>query len=205
MRILIACEQSGLVREAFRKLGHEAFSCDIVPSEIPGHHIQDDVRNHFNEGWDMMIAFPPCTYLAISGAAYFSKRLHEQKEALCFVSSLMNAPIDRIAIENPVGVINSKIRRPDQIVHPFYFGDPIRKATCLWLNGLPRLVPTKIVKPDLISTGDGKVYSLHHYNSWGMPAEERRKFRSRTSPGVAHAMAEQWQFPTEPFQTSIAL
>ena len=146
MRILIACEFSGIVREAFRLKGHEAWSCDLLPSEIEGQHIQGDVLAHLDGGWDMMIAHPPCTHLAVSGARWFKEKRTEQLEALEFVQKLLEAPIPRIALENPISIISSKIRKPDQIIQPWQFGHPESKKTCLWLKGLPKLQPTKILE-----------------------------------------------------------
>jgi len=144
MKVLIACEYSGIVREAFKKKGHDALSCDLLPSEIPGKHYQGKVEDIIGEGWDLMIAHPPCTHLAVSGARWFKDKRREQGEALAFVQYLLNAPIPRIALENPVSIISSKIRKPDQIIQPWQFGHGETKATCLWLKGLPKLVPTNI-------------------------------------------------------------
>ena len=148
MKILVACEESQAVCIEFRKRGHEAFSCDILPCSggHPEWHIQDDVLKHLNDGWDMMIAFPPCTHLAVSGARWFKDKQKEQKEALNFVRLLMNAPIKRICIENPVSIISTKITKPDQIIQPWQYGDGETKATCLWLKNLPKLESTNIVK-----------------------------------------------------------
>src|SRR6478736_4889226 len=180
MKVLIACEFSGIVREAFRKRGYDAWSCDLLPTEIEGNHIQDDVVNHLNEGWDLMIAHPPCTYLAVSGARWFKEKAAEQAEALDFVRMLMDAPVARIAIENPISIISSRIRKPDQIIQPWQFGHGEVKATCLWLKGLPKLVPTDIV--------DGRVPRVHYAS----PGPDRWKERSRTMAGIAEAMADQW-------------
>ena len=139
MKILIACEYSGTVREAFSKLGHDAWSCDILETEIPGNHLQCDVREILDDGWDMMIAHPPCTHLAVSGARWFKDKKVEQAEALEFVRLLLNAPIERIALENPISIISSHIRKPDQIIQPWQFGHGETKATCLWLKNLPKL------------------------------------------------------------------
>lgn len=182
MRILIACEFSGIVREAFKKLGHDAWSCDLLPSEIPGQHIQDDVLKHLDEGWDMMIAHPPCTHLAVSGARWFKDKKKEQQEALEFVKKLWNAPITKIAIENPISVISSKMSKPDQIIQPWMFGHGETKATCLWLKNLPKLKPTNIV--------DGRKARVHRAS----PGPDRWKERSRTLQGVADAMAAQWNY-----------
>lgn len=179
MRILIACEFSGIVRDAFIRRGHEAVSCDLLPTEAVGPHIQDDVRNHLS-GWDMMIAFPPCTHLAVSGARWFKDKKKEQEEALDFVRTLMDAPIERVCIENPISIISTKIRKPDQIIQPWMFGHGETKATCLWLRNLSSLVPTDIV--------DGRTPRVHYAS----PGPDRWKERSRTLPGIAEAMAAQW-------------
>jgi len=186
MKILIACEYSGTVREAFSKLGHDAWSCDILETEIPGNHLQCDVREILRDGWDMMIAHPPCTHLAVSGARWFKDKKVEQAEALEFVRLLLNAPIERIALENPISIISSHIRKPDQIIQPWQFGHGETKATCLWLQNLPKLQPTNIV--------EGREQRI-----WKMPPGENRwKERSRTFEGIAQAMANQWgNLPTE--------
>lgn len=182
MKILIACEFSGIVREAFAKQGHDAWSCDFLPSEIPGQHYQTDVRDHIwlPHQWDLLIAFPPCTHLASSGARWFKEKRGEQEAALVFVRELMDAPVTRIAIENPIGVISSRLRKPDQIIHPWQFGHGETKATCLWLKGLCRLTPTRIV--------DGRTPRVHHEPA----SKDRWKNRSRTYQGIADAMAQQW-------------
>ena len=149
MRVLIACEYSGIVREAFTKLGHDAWSCDLLETDIPGQHLVGDVRSYLSASagwsWDLMIAHPPCTHLAVSGARWFSEKKKEQFEALRFVADLLDAPIPMIALENPISVISSYIRKPDQIIQPWQFGHGETKATCLWLKNLPQLVPTNIV------------------------------------------------------------
>jgi hypothetical protein len=147
MKVLIACEYSGTVRDAFTALGHEAMSCDLLPSDRPGNHYQGDVRDVLYDGWDLMIAHPPCTDLAVSGARHFSEKIADgrQQRALDFVRLLLDAPIEHIALENPISVISSKIRKPDQIIQPWQFGHGETKATCLWLKNLPSLVPTDIV------------------------------------------------------------
>ncbi len=180
MRVLVACEFSGIVRDAFLAAGHDAVSVDLLPTEAPGPHLQVDVRDVLGDGWDLMVAFPPCTYLAVSGARWWAGRQREQREALAFVETLMAAPIQRWAIENPVGRISSAIRRPDQIVQPWQFGHGETKATCLWLNGLPRLRPTRVVP--------GRVGRVH----WTPERRSRWRDRSRTLPGLALALAEQW-------------
>ena len=180
MNILVACEYSGIVRSAFVALGHNAWSCDLLPTEIPGQHYQGDVRDMLKEQWDLMIAHPPCTHLAVSGARYFYRKQAEQAEALEFVRLLMGAPIEHIAIENPISVISSRIRKPDQIIQPWQFGHGETKATCLWLKNLPKLQPSNIV--------EGREQRVHKMP----PSPERWKERSRTFQGIANAMAAQW-------------
>ena len=180
MKVLVACEYSGTVRDAFAELGHDAMSCDLLPSEKPGKHYQGDVRDVLNHGWDLMVAHPPCTHLAVSGARWFKDKVKEQAEALDFVRLLLSAPIPCIALENPVSVISSKIRKPDQIIQPWQFGHGETKSTCLWLVGLPKLFPTDVV--------DGREQRI-----WKLPpSADRWKERSRTFPGIAKAMASQW-------------
>lgn len=197
MKILVACERSGRVREAFRKNGHDAWSCDVVPADDGSmYHIQDDVLSHLNEEWDMMIAFPPCTHLAVSGARWFTegkKDIRLQQDALEFVRKLMNAPIPRIAVENPVSVISTHIRKPDQIINPYQFGDPVPKKTCLWLKNLPLLIPTNVVEPEFIIGKDGEKYSMIHYLS--QYSKDRQRIRSLMFQGIANAMADQWSLP----------
>jgi len=192
MKVLIACEFSGIVRDAFIAKGHDAWSCDLLPTEKEGPHIQDNVLKHLEDGWDLMIAFPPCTHLAISGAVWFKYKQKEQAEALEFIRKLLNANINKIALENPVGVISTKIRKPDQIIQPFWFGHEAQKQTCLWLKNLPKLIPTNIVDRGKIwVTKDGKKRG----GAWTMclpPSPDRWKIRSRTFQGIADAMAEQW-------------
>lgn len=181
MRVLVACEYSGTVRDAFLARGYDAMSCDLLPTDVPGPHYQGDVRDVLDGGWDLLIGHPPCTDLAVSGARWFaSKGQARQDEALDFVRLLMAAPIERIAIENPVSVISSRIRKPDQIVHPWMFGHGETKATCLWLKGLPLLRPTQVV--------EGRAARVHHMP----PSADRWKLRSATYAGIAAAMAEQW-------------
>lgn len=186
MRVLVACEFSGIVRDAFRARGHDAWSCDLLPTEQPGPHIQGDVLPHLGDGFDLMIAHPPCTHLAVSGARWFKDKAREQAEALDFVRALLAAPIPRIALENPVSVISSRIRKPDQIIQPWQFGTGEVKATCLWLKSLPPLVPTDVVA--------GRVARVHREP----PGPDRWRNRSRTFPGIAAAMAEQWGKPEAP-------
>lgn len=180
MKVLVACEYSATVREAFKAKGHYALSCDLLPTEIPGEHYEGDVRDILHNGWDLMIAHPPCTHLAVSGARWFKDKREEQKEALAFVQELLDAPIPRIALENPISIISSKIRKPDQIIQPWMFGHGETKATCLWLKNLPDLVPTNIV--------DGREARVHKM----APSPDRWKERSRTFKGIAQAMADQW-------------
>ncbi len=184
MKILIACEESQAVCKEFRKLGHEAYSCDILECSggHPGWHIQGDVLEQLDNGWDMMIAHPPCTHLAVSGARWFTegrKPWSLQEEALDFVRDLLNAPIKHIALENPVSVISSKIRKPDQIIQPWMFGDSFSKKTCLWLKNLPKYK-------------SGRSMPKWYAEAWKLPKEERAKLRSKTYPGIAKAIAEQW-------------
>jgi site-specific DNA-cytosine methylase len=180
MKVLVACEFSGIVREAFKAKWHDAWSCDLLPTEIPGQHIQGDVLDILNDGWDLMIARPPCTHLAVSGARWFKQKHDEQKAALYFVQSLVSVNIPRVCIENPISILSSRWRKPDQIVQPWMFGHGETKATCLWLKNLPLLKPTNIV--------DGRSNRVHREP----PGPERWKNRSRTFPGIANAMAEQW-------------
>lgn len=179
-RVLVACEYSGTVREAFAKLGHDAWSCDLLDTEIPGNHYKGDVRDMLGAGWDLMIAHPPCTHLAVSGARWFKDKQKEQSEALEFVQMLLDAEILRIALENPISIISSKIRKPDQIIQPWQFGHGETKATCLWLEFLPKLVPTNVV--------EGREQRIHKMP----PGPDRWKERSRTFKGIADAMAAQW-------------
>ena len=180
MRILVACEFSGIVREAFRARGHESLSCDLLPSERPGPHYQGDVLDLLGQAWDMLIAFPPCTYLCNSGARWWAQRQPEQQDALMFVRLLLNAPIPYIALENPVGKISTALRRPDQIIHPWEYGEEEEKKTCLWLKGLPLLQPTKLM-------------AHREQRCWRLgQSKDRSRERSRSYPGIAAAMAAQW-------------
>ncbi len=182
MRVLVACEFSGIVRDAFAARGHDAWSCDLEPTERPGKHYQQDVRDIGSRGWDLIIAHPPCRYLAVSGARWWSQRRTEQAEALEFVRYFMALGERGIptAIENPVGCISTRLRPPDQIIQPWQFSHGETKATCLWLYGLPKLKPTDIVP--------GREPRIHHMP----PSAQRARERSRTYPGIARAMAEQW-------------
>lgn len=180
MKVLIACEFSGIVREAFRAQGHDAWSCDYEPTEVPGQHILNDVRNVLDWNWDLMIAHPPCTHLASSGARWWKTRQYEQRQALDFVRLLMEADIPKIAIENPVGIISTKIRKPSQIIQPYQFGDPAMKTTCLWLKGLPPLFWSHVM-------------AERRQECWlESSGPNQARNRSRTYPGIALAMAEQW-------------
>lgn len=190
MKVLIACEYSGVVRDAFIKRGHDAWSCDLLATDSSGPHIQGDVLEILNDEWDLMIAHPPCTHLATSGARWFKNKQTEQKEALNFVRTLLNAPINKIALENPISIISTKIRQPDQIVQPWMFGHEMTKSTCLWLKNLPLLTPTNIV-------GKGKNHITKSGKSipewYNLPeTKDRWKKRSRTFEGFAEAMAKQW-------------
>lgn len=180
MRVLVACEYSGTVRDAFRALGHGAMSCDLLPTEVPGPHYQGDVRDVLDDGWGLMIAHPPCTHLAVSGARWFNEKRVEQAEALAFVRMLMLAPIPRVCIENPVSIISSHIVPATQTIQPWQFGHGETKATCLWLKNLPPLEPTNIV--------EGREQRVHRMP----PGPNRWKERSRTYQGIAQAMAQQW-------------
>jgi hypothetical protein len=209
MRILVACEESQAVTKELRKLGHEAFSCDLLPCS-GGHsewHYQQDVFEVIEKGWDMMIAHPPCTFLAVSGARWLynkdgsknEDRWNSQAEALDFVQRLMDAPIDKIAIENPISVISSQIRKPEQIVQPWMFGDKAQKSTCLWLKNLPKLEPTNIVEKGEFIEFISKKGVKKKQPKWYFDAlkqaktpEERRTLRSKTFKGIAEAMAKQW-------------
>lgn len=203
MRILVACEESQAVTIELRKLGHEAFSCDIEPCSggYPEWHLQQDVTPLLKQKWDMIIAFPPCTYLTVTGNRWFNverygqkaiQRHIDRKKAIDFFMLFANADCPKIAIENPVGVMSSIWRKPNQIIQPYMFGDAERKGTCLWLKGLPELVPTKIVEPVLYTYKDGRTDSNWHMKTISLPAKERAKIRSKTFPGIAKAMAEQW-------------
>jgi len=193
MRILIACEYSGTVRDAFIRGGHDAMSCDLLPSDTPGPHYQGDVRDVINACWDMMIAHPPCTYLTVSANKWYkdqplrpsgvlvgAERRAAREDAIKFFMQLYNAPISMVAVENPIGCISSVFRKPDQVLQPWQFGHGETKATCLWLRGLPKLIPTDVVS--------GRVQKLHLLP----PSSDRAKLRSKTYQGIADAMAQQW-------------
>lgn len=220
MKILVACEESQAVTKEFRNLGHEAYSCDIIEcsGNHPEWHIMQDVLPLLNgncefytcdgllhkieDKWDMIIAFPPCTYLTVTGNRWFNvekygekaiERAKNREEAIAFFLRFANADCERIAIENPIGVMSTEYRKPNQVIHPYMFGDPQRKATCLWLKNLPCLVPTNIVEPEIIRYKNGKgTDSPWHVNTMSLPPAERAKARSKTFPGIAKAMADQW-------------
>ena len=204
MKILVACEESQAVTIELRKLGHEAYSCDIEPCSggHPEWHLQQDVIPLLKEKWDMIIAFPPCTYLTVTGNRWFNierygekaiKRHKDREEAIKFFMMFANADCERIAIENPIGIMSTSWRKPDQIIQPYEFGDPYEKKTCLWLKGLPKLSPTNIVKPPpRTKFNSGKTMPTWYAEAFRLPKEERAKLRSKTFPGIAKAMAEQW-------------
>lgn len=203
MRVLVACEESQAVCKAFREIGHEAYSCDILPcsGRHPEWHIQDDVLKHLYENWDLIIAHPPCTYLTVAANRYYNvdkygdkaiQRLINREEAINFFMKFTDLECPRVAIENPIGVMSSVYKRPTQIIQPYQFGHTERKATCLWLKGLPELKPTKIVEPDIIKHKSGKTDSRMHFETLKLPKGERAKMRSKTFEGIAKAMAEQW-------------
>ena len=179
MKVLVACEYSGRVRDAFIKQGHDALSCDILPTESEGPHYQGDVLDIVADGWDLMVAHPPCTYLAVSGARWWKGRIQEQQDAIAFVRTLLSAPIKHIALENPIGILSTVMRKPDQIIQPWMFGHGETKSTCLWLSDLPKLIPTDIV--------DGRQQKI-----LSMGSKNRAKRRSLTYQGIADAMADQW-------------
>lgn len=192
MRVLIACEFSGTVRDAFTALGHDAMSCDLLPTEVPGSHYEGPVQDVLRDGWDLMIAHPPCTYLCASGLHWNKRRPERAKqteEALAFVRLLLDAPIPRIALENPIGCISTRIRKPDQTIQPWQFGHPESKATCLWLKGLPLLEPTLIVEKPTSGHWDNQTPSGQ--NKLG-PSADRWKLRSKTYQGIAEAFATQY-------------
>ncbi len=201
MRVLVACEYSGAVRDEFIKLGHHAMSCDLLPTDVPGPHYQGDVFDIINDGWDLMIAFPPCTHLALSGSQWFEQKRKDgrQQEALKFVKELMLSPIEKIAIENPMGIIPTYIRPYDQVIQPYEFGDPFQKSTCLWLKNLPKLTPTNIVDKGEFIEWVSKKGKKKRMAKWFVDAlkekDLRWKIRSQTFPGIAKAMAEQWTKP----------
>lgn len=195
MKILIACEYSGKVRDSFRQRGHEAVSCDLLPTDVPGPHYQGDVFDIINDGWDMMIGFPPCTYVCVSGLHWNKKvqgRQQKTDEAIEFFKTLLSVDIPHIALENPVGCLSTYVRKPDQIIQPYQFGDDASKKTCLWLKNLPPLKPTKYIEPRIV---DGKPRWGNQTDSGQNnlpPTKDRWKIRSETYTGIANAMADQW-------------
>ena len=204
MKVLVAFEESQAVCKAFREKGHEAYSCDIVPCSggHPEWHLQQDVLPLLKEKWDIIIAFPPCTYLTVTGNRWFNidrygekaiQRHKDRKDAIDFFMAFANADCEKIAIENPVGIMSSEWRKPDQIINPWQFGDAFEKKTCLWLKGLPELTPTNIAEiPPRKKFDSGKTMPSWYAEAWHLPKEERAKLRSKTFPGIAKAMAEQW-------------
>ena len=203
MKVLVACEESQRVCIAFRNKGHEAYSCDILECSggHPEWHIQDDVLKHINENWDLIIAHPPCTYLTVAANKYYNiekygkkaeERQKQREKAIEFFMQFTELKCPKVCIENPIGVMSSYYCKPTQIIQPYQFGHAERKATCLWLKGLPPLKPTNIVEPDIIRLSSGKTDSRLHYETLKLPAEERAKMRSKTFEGIALAMAEQW-------------
>jgi hypothetical protein len=206
MRILIACEESDEVRSRFEKYGFDAWSCDLQPNRNPNaKHYQGNVFDIINDGWDAMIAFPPCTHLAVSGAAWFEQKRKDgrQQEGINFFMAMVNAPIKYIAIENPVGIMSKVYKPPTQIIQPYYFGDEAQKTTCLWLKNLPPLYHNSTVNlfdSNITHVGKGEsvIYKSGckmpkwYADAWKLPKEERSKLRSKTFPGIAQAMADQW-------------
>ena len=195
LRVLVACEYSGRVRDAFISLGHEAMSCDLLPTDVPGPHYQGDVTEIIHDGWDLMVAHPPCTYLSVSGMHWTTRGLRDPRlteDALAFVRLLMDAPIERIAIENPVSVISSRIRKPDQVVNPYEFGHDASKKTCLWLKNLPPLMPTQMIEPRIVNGRKRWGNQTDSGQNKLAPSADRWKIRSETYQGIATAMAQQW-------------
>lgn len=204
MKILVACEESQAVTKEFRRLRHEAYSCDILECSggHPEWHLQQDVTELLSIKWDMILAFPPCTYLTVTGNRWFNvekygekalKRIEDRKEAINFFMMFANADCEKIVIENPVGIMSTQWRKPDQIIHPYEFGDPYEKKTCLWLKGLPKLELTNIVEPPpRTQFKSGKTMATWYADAIKLPKEDRARLRSKTFPGIAKAMAEQW-------------
>ncbi len=205
LKILIACEESQTVCKEFRKLGHEAFSCDILPCSggHPEWHLQQDVSILLNQKWDMIIAFPPCTDLCVSGAKHFAKKIAcgRQQKSISFFKLFTEVDCEKIAIENPIGIMSNHYRKPDQIIQPYMFGDPVKKSTCLWLKGLPKLIETNNVEKDVLYYFDKKGGKQSDWNArqiivdgkkCGYNTPEFKKHRSKTFEGIAKAMAEQW-------------
>lgn len=204
MKVLVACEESQEVCKAFRELGHEAYSCDIQDCSggHPEWHLKQDVIPLLSQDWDLIIAHPPCTFLTVTGNRWFNverygdkaiQRQKDREKAVEFFMQFVNAKCEKIAIENPIGYMSTAYKKPTQIIHPYMFGDPARKATCLWLKGLPKLIPTNMVEPIIIQYQNGKgTDNPWHMETMKLPPKERAKARSKTFPGIAKAMAEQW-------------
>ena len=211
MKILVACEYSGTVRDTLTKKGHDVTSCDILPTDVPGKHYQGDVTDILNDGWDMMIGHPPCTFLTVTGNKWFyhpddkelplderrpnpkfPNRRADREEGVDFFMLLANAPIDKICIENPVGIMSTRWRKPEQIIQPYEYGHTEAKKTCLWLKNLPNLVPTKIVEPEYVTFKSGKRMAKWYCDAASLPKQERMKLRSKTFQGIADAIADQW-------------
>jgi hypothetical protein len=200
MKVLVACEYSGRVRDAFIAKGHEAMSCDLLPTDVPGPHYQGDIFDVLDGDWDLMVAHPPCTYLTVSGNRWFKPeyadryptRHQDRLDGIDFFLKLYDAPIPKIAVENPVGIMSTEFRKPDQYIQPYEFGDPQSKKTGLWLKNLPKLQPTKRVEPEFYIGKDGRRDPMWHFESLGMDPVARMKHRSQTFQGIADAMADQW-------------
>jgi hypothetical protein len=197
LKVLLACEESQSVAWEFRQRGHDAYSCDILPSsgKIPEYHLQQDVIPLLKQEWDLIIAFPPCTHLASSVAAWFEQKRKDgrQQQGIDFFMLFANLDAPKIVIENPVGIMSKIYRKPDQIIQPWWFGDPFEKRTCLWLKGVPPLIATNEVKPEpRLEYASGRTMPTWYANAWGLSPAERSKARSKTFPGIAKAMAEQW-------------
>ena len=195
MKVLVACEFSGTVRDAFAKRGHDAWSCDLEPTQTEGNHYQGDMFDIVNNGWDLIIAHPPCTHLAVSGARHFEKKRADgrQQQGIDFFMRVANIDVPKLAVENPIGIMSTLYRKPDQIIQPYEYGHKTTKATCLWLKGLPLLKPTNIVdKGEVVTFASGKRMSKWFYESSQLPPKERERMRNKTFQGIADAMAEQW-------------
>ncbi len=200
MKVLVACEFSGIVRDAFIKQGHDAISCDLMPTESPGPHLQGDLFSFELSGYDLIIAHPPCTYLTCAGNKWFNpeyrerfpNRIGHRRKAIDFFLSIAQINVSKICIENPIGIMSTAWRKPNQIIHPYQFGHTVRKSTCLWLKNLSALNYTKLVEPEIKMNRNGNTASVWHDKLLGLPAEERTKQRSKTFQGIADAMAEQW-------------
>jgi hypothetical protein len=197
MRVLIACEFSGTVRDAFLKKGHYVLSCDLLPCEslMSGDHYQGNVLDILDHGWDLMIAHPPCTHLAVSGARHFPAKIADgrQQQGIDFFMQMINAPINRICVENPIGIMSTRYQKPSQIIHPWQFGHTASKSTCLWLKNLPLLTPTNIVdKGEFVTFASGKRMTKWYADAAKLSPKEREKIRNKTFQGIADAMAEQW-------------